>query len=285
MENYLLCTDLDRTLLPNGQAPEDPLARRRFGLVAQMPNVSLAYVTGRDIALVEAAIAEYQIPVPDYIIGDVGASIYHATDNGWEPDSQWHQSLAHHWQDKSWQALLPIIEDLKELQLQDNQTDNACPHKLSFFTKGESRPNDLLQRVEELLHEANFNSRIVWSFDETRDCGLLDVLPLGASKYHAIDFIRVQLKLDKEHCFFSGDSGNDLEVLESDIPAVLVANGTSDVRHLAIQNARTLGNSQKLYLAQAIDDQNNGNYASGILQGLEHFFPELYHSNPLEETR
>lgn len=285
MDSYLLCTDLDRTLLPNGQAPEDPLARRRFGLVAQMPNVSLAYVTGRDIGLVESAIAEYKIPVPDYIISDVGASIYHNIGNGWEPDTQWHQSLAPDWQEKSWQTLLPFLENLEDLTIQDNQITNTCPHKLSFYTQGNFRPDELLTKIHTLLSEKGFNSRIVWSVDEARNCGLLDILPASASKYHAIDFIRTQKGLEKNYCFFSGDSGNDLEVLESDIPSVLVANGTSDVRHLAIKNARTNGNSNKLYLAQAVDDQNNGNYASGILQGLEHYFPELYSSNPLEETR
>lgn len=285
MDSYLLCTDLDRTLLPNGQAPEDSLARRRFGLVAQRPHVILAYVTGRDISLVEAAIAEYQIPMPDYIISDVGASIYHSTDTGWEPDTAWHQSIAHDWQEKSWQTLLPLLEHFDELTVQDNQTTNACPHKLSYFTKGTNRPGVLLTKAQAVLDEAGYKSRIIWSFDEGRDCGLLDVLPASASKYHAIDFIRLQKGLEKSQCFFSGDSGNDLEVLESDIPSVLVANGTSDVRHLAIKNARNNGNSNRLYLAQAIDDQNNGNYASGILQGLEHYFPELYSSNPLEEIR
>ena len=41
----LICTDLDRTLLPNGTAPESPSARGRFATVASHPEVALAYVT------------------------------------------------------------------------------------------------------------------------------------------------------------------------------------------------------------------------------------------------
>lgn len=285
MASYLLCTDLDRTLLPNGQAPEEPLARRRFALVAQNPEVAIAYVTGRDLGLVESAISEFQIPIPNFIIGDVGASIYHARPTGWEPDSDWHQAIASDWQGKSWQTLLPHLNAFNDLRIQDNQGITHCPHKLSFYTKSKERPEALLEGVQNLLNDVGFTSRIIWSYDEILECGLLDVLPASVSKYHAIEFIREKMAISRERCFFSGDSGNDLEVLESDIPSVLVANGTSDVRHLAIKNSRLMGNDEKLHLAQFIDDQNNGNYASGILQGLEHFFPELYRANPLEELR
>ncbi|WP_206199287.1 HAD family hydrolase [Parasulfuritortus cantonensis] len=72
----LIATDLDRTLIPNGAAPESPGARALFARVAARPDVVLAYVTGRHRALVEAAIAEYGLPVPDYLIGDVGSTVY-----------------------------------------------------------------------------------------------------------------------------------------------------------------------------------------------------------------
>ena len=46
-ERLLLCTDLDRTLIPNGPQPESPGARDRFAALAGSPHVVLAYVTGR----------------------------------------------------------------------------------------------------------------------------------------------------------------------------------------------------------------------------------------------
>jgi hydroxymethylpyrimidine pyrophosphatase-like HAD family hydrolase len=73
--HILLATDLDRTLLPNGEATESPGARAAFARVAARPEVALAYVTGRHRALVEDAIAEYVLPRPDYVIGDVGTTI------------------------------------------------------------------------------------------------------------------------------------------------------------------------------------------------------------------
>ena len=55
----LLCTDLDRTLLPNGEQPESPQARTLFARLAARPGVTLVYVTGRHRALVQAALDEY----------------------------------------------------------------------------------------------------------------------------------------------------------------------------------------------------------------------------------
>ncbi|MCI5139086.1 MAG: haloacid dehalogenase, partial [Candidatus Electrothrix sp. AR1] len=51
----LVCTDLDRTLLPNGPQPESPGARPAFTALAEDPRVRIVYVTGRSICLTEEA--------------------------------------------------------------------------------------------------------------------------------------------------------------------------------------------------------------------------------------
>ena len=80
MTQLLICTDLDRTLLPNGDLHESPLARERFAAVASHPHVKLAYVSGRDLGLVEQAIKHFSIPIPDWVIGDVGSRLYSLND-------------------------------------------------------------------------------------------------------------------------------------------------------------------------------------------------------------
>ena len=77
--NLLVCTDLDRTLLPNGPQPESPRARRLFHRLAERPEVTIAYVTGRDRQLLLDAISSYDLPWPDYAVGDVGANIASGT--------------------------------------------------------------------------------------------------------------------------------------------------------------------------------------------------------------
>ena len=56
LERLLICTDLDRTLIPNGTQPESSGARDHFATLVDRPEVTLAYVSGRHRALVKAAI-------------------------------------------------------------------------------------------------------------------------------------------------------------------------------------------------------------------------------------
>ena len=61
-DRLLICTDLDRTLIPNGTQPESSAARKHFAMLVDHPDVTLAYVSGRHRALVEAAIERYRLP-------------------------------------------------------------------------------------------------------------------------------------------------------------------------------------------------------------------------------
>ena len=83
--HLLIATDLDRTLLPNGAEPESPGAREMFARLVSRPEVTLAFVSGRHRELVEDAIEEFSLPQPDFVIGDVGTSIYHVDAPGHAP--------------------------------------------------------------------------------------------------------------------------------------------------------------------------------------------------------
>ena len=94
----LLCTDLDRTLLPNGSQPESKHARQRFATLAAHPQVCLAYVSGRDRVLVQKAIKNFQIPLPDYVIADVGSTIYQIVEGEWQHWQLWEDEIGQDWQ-------------------------------------------------------------------------------------------------------------------------------------------------------------------------------------------
>lgn len=70
MSRLFFCTDLNRTLLPNGPEPEPEFeseqARRNFHSLVDHAQVTLVYVTGRHQRLVEQAIEEYQLPQLNY---------------------------------------------------------------------------------------------------------------------------------------------------------------------------------------------------------------------------
>ena len=276
MTKYLICTDLDRTLIPNGTEEETSLVRARFANIFNQDNVLLAYVSGRNLTMVEDAIADYALRQPDTIIADVGGSIYHPTEAGWLADKHWQNSIAENWQGKSWQALTGWLDDVQGIRLQDGQINQVCPYKLSYFTQPDLDAAGLQQAIEHRLFQHGFESRAIWSLDEAKNLGLLDILPVRASKLHAIEFLLRHLGIAPENCLFCGDSGNDLEALTSRIPSVLVANASSETRRLAMHHSKRLNNEDSLYLARYRSDSDNGNYAGGILQGIQHFFPALY---------
>ena len=273
MSPILLCTDLDRTLIPNGAEPESPGARERFARFAARDRVTLAYVTGRHRALVEQAISDYGLPLPDYVIGDVGTSIYRVSDGAWTQVSDWQEIIGADWGGAERAGIAALFGDLPELRLQESSKQNR--YKLSYYTRADLDQGSLVARMRERLAPTGVNASLVWSIDEAAGLGLLDVLPAGATKYHAVVFLMGLTGHDESTTLFAGDSGNDLEVLASPIPSVLVANGHPAVRAEAQRLAESQGHPERLYEASGGWEGMNGNYSAGILEGVAHFRPDL----------
>lgn len=273
MSRVLLCCDLDRTLLPNGVQPESPLARPLLRKLAECSELTLAYVSGRHKALLKDAIEEYHIPVPDYAIGDVGTTIYKIADDQWQPSETWQQEIAPDWHGKTQTELATLFQDLSELSLQEVEKQNRF--KLSYYTLVDIDQHQLIDVMQTRLHEQGVNASLIWSIDEAKHCGLLDVLPKDATKLHAIRFLAGQLDIPETNIVFAGDSGNDMAALTSGLKAILVRNATAEIKAEAQKHINAAGFSECLYFAEGDFMGMNGNYSSGVLEGLVHFFPEF----------
>jgi sucrose-6F-phosphate phosphohydrolase len=269
MTPRLLCTDLDRTLLPNGEAPESSRARDLFARVAARADLSLAYVTGRHLSLVVEAIADYSLPRPRFVICDVGTSIYEHDGVDWAPLETWQDLLAKNWPADAIAKL--SLEGIDGLTPQEEERQTRF--KISYYTTALDDPAELLAAVELRLAGMGLTARVVSSVDETSATGLLDLLPAAAGKLGAIEHLLDRVEFAAGSTLFAGDSGNDLDVLASVIPGVLVANATDVVRREAIRMAAERGHTDRLYLATGEPNAMNGNYAAGILEGLTHFWP------------
>ncbi len=273
IRSLLICTDLDRTLIPNGSHAESAGARGHFATLVGRPEVSLAYVTGRHRALVEEAIEEYGLPVPDFVIGDVGSTIYRVGPHlEWQRDRSWEEEIAQDWNGRRHADLLALLADLALLDAQEDEKQNT--HKLSYYVRSAGNRADLTSVIGDRLRGEGVQANLIFSLDELRGVELLDVLPARVSKYHAITALVERCGLGDDHTVFSGDSGNDIEVLASPIPAVIVANARADVRDEALARARQGGNESALYVARGGFMGMNGNYSAGILEGIAHYHPE-----------
>lgn len=271
-DQILLCTDLDRTLLPNGDAVESPQVRQLFSALCAHEAITLVYVSGRDKNLLLEAIERYGIPLPDYAIGDVGSSLYHIQGQQWRLDDAWQAHIAPDWQAYDHQELQQLLQDITGLRLQEAHKQNRF--KLSYYLDLQMDSDVILMQMRELLEQHQVHANIIWSVDEPAQVGLIDVLPRSANKLEAIRFLGNTLKIPRQGMLFAGDSGNDLSVLCSDIPAVLVANAEDYVRQEALRLAQKNNSVDALYCAHGLGPQLNGNYAAGIIEGLLHYFPE-----------
>lgn len=269
--NTLLCSDLDRTLLPNGAQPESPEARRLLQRLADRPELTLVYVSGRHQALLQQAIEEYDLPLPDYAIGDVGTTIYDIEDGNWRPWDSWYEEIAPDWRGKTRQDLQAWFAGIDLLRLQEPEKQNDF--KLSYYAPADIEPDNLLKQLRQRLDAEDVRASLIWSIDEATGTGLLDILPERATKLHAIKFLMQHKGFAHDQTVFAGDSGNDLPALTSGLQAVLVKNARDDVRDTALRQLQAAGHDGCLYLAQGGLLGMNGNYSAGVLEGLVHFLP------------
>ena len=147
-KRLLLCSDLDRTVIPNGVQPESSDARPRFTRFCHRPEVTVVYVTGRHRELVEQAIEEYMLPVPDYAITDVGTKIYHIRDGVWHELDEWLIEIDQDWRGKSAQQISQLFAEINELTLQEDSKQNL--HKLSYYVPLHVDEKPLLLQMEKL---------------------------------------------------------------------------------------------------------------------------------------
>lgn len=272
MQNLLLCCDVDRTILPNGNASETPGVRDLFARTIETTGLTLAYVSGRNRRELQEAIDEYHIPVPHFAIGDVGTTLYQIRDNEWLENEDWAVFIGEDWQQSHANTLQHYLDDVQGLTPQEPEKQSQ--HKLSFYAPTSIREQKLVNDIQHHLDTHQIKANLIYSIDETTDTALVDILPQRASKYHAIEFMIERFGFHKQDTMFAGDSGNDMPVLISDIPSVLVNNAQAAIKTTARRLADKQGLARLLYVAHGGFHGLNGNYTAGILEGLAHFHPE-----------
>jgi HAD superfamily hydrolase (TIGR01484 family) len=285
LSKLLVCTDLDRTLIPNGTQPESDSARGYFKYLVAQPQVTFAYVTGRHLELVEQAIADYDLPKPNFIIADVGSSLYQQNhqpeqqlvpSDYWQRVKSWDDHLAVDWQQKTALELAEWVTNIEHCHLQEAEKQGL--HKLSLYIDLDAEIDAVIAQVKEKFAATHLQANFIWSIDEQADIGLLDILPSCANKYQAIAFLMEHQAFSLENTIFSGDSGNDRDVLVSPINSVLVANAHMELKQdlscaLEKEERESGKNRSSLYIAQGNFLGMNGNYSAGIIEGIYHYFP------------
>lgn len=262
----LLATDLDRTLLPNGQWEADAGAIPMFNRLTEQHNVLLVYVTGRNLALTEQAIKDYGVRYPDILCADVGTSIRRYQDGEWQLDQGWIEKVRK--QSPRWNALAikDAVAGIAGLREQESVHQNQF--KQSYYVEHEKK-QQVLKQVEQQV-KGKFDEVIVYSFDSQDGKGLLDFLPASATKQTAIEYVAEASGVTHDDVIFCGDSGNDIFPLTAGFSGVLVKNA-DDQLVANVKQAMQQNPQLQVYFARGGFKGLNGYYTSGVIEGACHY--------------
>lgn len=258
----VLATDLDGTLIPLDEAADNGADLTKLAEFLEDRDVTLAFVTGRHFASVVDAMEQHRLPKPDWIVCDVGTSIYRQIDGRFEYLDQYAQH-----QDQIITSL--PIDDLREqlapiegLRLQEAAKQGRF--KLSFYADARRLP-ELVQQVAERLTALDAPYNIIDSVDPFNGDGLVDLLPAQVSKAHALAWWSRHIDRDPQSIVFAGDSGNDLAALTAGYRAIVVGNADPAIASTAREAHRQAGWEDRLFVADRPA-------TSGVLQGCQWFW-------------
>lgn len=206
----LLLTDLDDTLLGD---EEGTLALGNW--LAGRPEVVLGYATGRDFGKVLPILARYPALRPAAVICDVGTEVRFAP--GWEVDPEYERRMRSEFDPETARRRLGGLPGIVPQKLPPRSL------RVSYYLRRRTPPDaELLQAV---LEELQPFYAVRFSLGHA-----LDLLPRNGGKGEAARFLAARLGFPPDRVLVAGDSGNDLDLLESGFRAVLVGNASPEMR-------------------------------------------------------
>ncbi len=244
----LLITDLDNTLVGNLEALN--LLNDRFIKARQQREILLVYSTGRSLMSYRHLCTITPLLAPDVLITAVGTEIYRS---GLEPfDAAWSAQLQQNW-DRS--LVQQVAAQFKALKPQSDPEQR--PFKVSYFLNAVVAPQ-VMAELSAALQSKGLSCQLIYSGGKD-----LDILPQGADKGKAMQFVQTQYEIGDAHTVACGDSGNDIALFGNN-RGIIVGNAQPELLHWHRQNP-----ASHRYLATA-------HYAAGILEGLAHlaFWPD-----------
>jgi sucrose-6F-phosphate phosphohydrolase len=257
----VLATDLDGTLIPLPETESNSRDLRRIVDHFAKSNQPLVFATGRHFESVLDAIAQYDLPTPEWIVCDVGSAIYQRVGDSFKVFEKYE---AHLTETAGGMERALIEETLCEIKgLEPQPPTHQQRFKISYQSSAESVLR-LVDQVNEQLQIAELPYECMGSKDPLMNCGLLDVMPAGVSKAYALIWLSTHADFSPDEVIYSGDSGNDYAALISGFRAIVVANGSEGLADKVSQHLTEREIADRLYLAKHTA-------TSGVLEGCRHF--------------
>jgi len=260
----LVVTDLDDTLIGSNALDDEATLKftqwwQNFGVPA---GGRLVYNTGRALDLFEKLVEEkaHCMPEPDLLISSVGTKIYKkvGANNSWVKDEEYEKRLGKGWE-------LEAVREAAYAALGAVGTENMHfrpPSEMNEYkiTCGVSKSalNTVLDQIQDQLDSKNLLFKAIVSGNG--DWRFVDLVPAAAGKHAALEYAAETLGFAPHQTIACGDSGNDLDMLQS---------GGKNSHHAIV-----VGNAQEELMNWAKGTSEgplivDGHRAHGILEGLE----------------
>ena len=258
----VLASDMDGTFIPLDGSEEN---RRDLLILSEelrRRRVELLYVTGRHFELAIEAVRSHQLPVPAWLICDVGTSIYrHLDGDQFRVEEAYWEHLAEIIGFLGMDRLQHQLAKINGLVLQPSEKQGRF--KLSYDCDVQ-RLSELTDRLMETLSEVHAPYRVIPSVDPFTGGGLIDLLPRGVSKAYALEWWVEQQDRPADAIMFAGDSGNDLAALSAGYRSIVVGNARTTVIDQVAAAHQEAGWHDRLFLSSKPA-------TSGVLEGFRHF--------------
>jgi len=277
----VLATDLDGTFIPMSDEKDSVEALEQIRGHATDGGLRLVYVSGRHFEFVLDAILTDGLPEPDWILCDVGVSVYERIASKSEEnkakgaETLTPESLAACYRrsveydlrldaivgETDVERVRQEIAGFEHFRIQE--PEKQARHKLSYYVPAEWLGSSHAA-AEDYLETENLTYGIISSVDPFTGDGLVDVLPKGVSKAFALDWWCKTHGYENHEIVFCGDSGNDYAALVAGYRAVVVANADRALAARVDEAHANQGWQDRLFLATKP-------CTAGVLEGLRWF--------------
>lgn len=258
----ILATDLDGTLIPLKEHPRNKVDLKTLLHYRLMERLTLVFVSGRHKESICEAICEQHLPLPDWVIADVGTTIYRAEDPFMlTPISEYHEHLSDLTDGRP-------IEELDEIALtfdsvRRQESEKQGDFKRSFYADAD-QTHAIADQIRKTLAENNLPFAVIDSIDPFTGDGLIDLLPQNVSKAYALRWWTDHIDRPREAVVFAGDSGNDMAAFTAGYRTIVVGNTDRSIANAVAEEHRRQEWADRLFLAE-------GRGTSGVLEGCKHF--------------
>ena len=238
-KQFVLATDLDGTFLGGTADAREILYN---WIEDNRDSIGLIFVSGRHPEFIHDLCDSFGVPMPDFVIADVGTTIAQVHSPGLIlPVPHLEAPIADAWAGKS-EKVSALMQDIPGLTLQDT----PFRHRLSYDIAPEGFRQSDLEPVRALEVDVLVS-----------DNRFVDVLPQGISKGPTLHRVLKTLGIAPERVLTAGDTLNDISMLTAGLKAVAVGGSEQALYD-------NLPESSTIYRAR-------GEGAAGILEAISVF--------------